>query len=75
MVFDELDLILWLCEVGEGKGREVAHLRNIKFHSRDPGKRDGRAYPKWTAWPGRGQAEWAAAFLLFTSGEKGSAKG
>jgi hypothetical protein len=28
-------------------------LRNIKFHSRDPGKRDGRAYPKWTAWPGQ----------------------
>jgi hypothetical protein len=25
--------------------------------------------------PASGQAEWAAAFLLFTSGERGSAKG
>ena len=56
MVFDELDRILLSCEVEEGKGREVAHLlRNIKFHSRDPGKRDGPRLPEMD-WLARVQA-------------------
>jgi hypothetical protein len=59
VVFDELDRILLLCEVEEGKGRRLR-----AFEYKIPQSRlseIGRTYPKWTWRPASGLAEWESA--------------